>query len=76
MRRACMQFLDAASEFYQVPNCGIRALAERPLRVRERGTFELFGDYAPKTMTAVRKEITSFCTEQNPGITPEVPDFH
>jgi hypothetical protein len=44
-------------------------LSARPLRVRERGTFELFGDHTPETMlmrvwmrTAVRKEITSFGT--------------
>ena len=69
VRRLCAQFLSAASEFYQVPNCAIRILAARPLRVRERGTFELFGDYDPQTSairlwmrTAVRKEITSFGT--------------
>ena len=69
VRRACAQFLDAASEFYEVPACGIRVLAARPLRVREHWTTELFGDYAPETMlirvwmrTAVRKEITSFGT--------------
>jgi len=69
VRRACTQFLDAASEFYKVPNCGIRVLAARPLRVRENWSTELFGDYTPQTMlirvwmrTAVRKEITSFGT--------------
>lgn len=69
VHRFCAQFLSAASEFYQVPNCAIRILAARPLRVRERGTFELFGDYDPETSairiwmrTAVRKEITSFGT--------------
>lgn len=69
VRRLCAQFLSAASEFYQVPNCAIRVLAARPLRVRERGTFELFGDYDPDTKlirlwmrTAVRKEVTSFGT--------------
>jgi len=69
VRRLCTQFLSAASEFYQVPNCGVRVLAARPLRVRERGTFELFGDYDPETSvirvwmrTAVRKEVTSFGT--------------
>ena len=35
VRHACAEFLDAASEFYQVPKCGIRVLAARPLRVRE-----------------------------------------
>ncbi len=69
VRRACAEFLAATSEFYKVPDCGIRVLAARPLRVRERWTTELFGDYTPSTMlirvwmrTAVRKEITSFGT--------------
>jgi hypothetical protein len=69
VRRPCAQFLDAASDFYKVPNCGIRVLAARPLRVRENWSTELFGDYTPQTMlirvwmrTAVRKEITSFGT--------------
>lgn len=67
--RACEEFLRTASEFYQVPKCGVRVLAARPLRVREYSTTELFGDYHPDTMlirvwmkTAVRKEITSFGT--------------
>ncbi|HYW38521.1 MAG TPA: hypothetical protein VE957_10435 [Terriglobales bacterium] len=69
VRRACAEFLDAASEFYKVPACGIRVLAARPLRVREHSTSELFGDYSPEAMvirvwmkTAVRKEVTSFGT--------------
>lgn len=69
VRRLCSEFLSVASEFYEVPNCAIRVLAARPLRVRERGTFELFGDYDPDTRmirvwmrTAVRKEVTSFGT--------------
>jgi hypothetical protein len=69
VRAACGEFLTVASEFYEVPTCGIRVLSARPLRARERGTFELFGDYTPKTMlirvwmrTAVRKEVTSFGT--------------
>jgi hypothetical protein len=69
VRRACAEFLDAASEFYKVPACGIRVLAARPLRVREHATSELFGDYSPEAMvirvwmkTAVRKEVTSFGT--------------
>ncbi len=69
VRRFCAQFLSATSEFYQVPNCGIRVLAARPLRVRESGTLELFGDYDPESSvirvwmrTAVRKEITPFGT--------------
>jgi hypothetical protein len=69
IRSACAEFLASASNFYGVPACGIRVLAARPLRTRERGTFELFGDYSPDSMlirvwmrTAVRKEITSFGT--------------
>jgi hypothetical protein len=69
VRRACAEFLAIASEFYEVPLCGIRVLAARPLRVREDWTSELFGDYSPETMlirvwmrTAVRKDITSFGT--------------
>ena len=69
VRRACVHFLSATSEFYGVPPCGVRVLASRPLRVREHSVTELFGDYAPESMlirvwtrTAVRKEITSFGT--------------
>jgi hypothetical protein len=69
VQRACEAFLEVASGFYRVPACGIRVLAARPLRVRERWTTELFGDYAPESMlirvwmrTAVRKEVTSFGT--------------
>jgi hypothetical protein len=69
VRSACKDFLATASDFYEVPTCGIRVLAARPLRTRERGTFELFGDYSPDSMlirvwmrTAVRKEVTSFGT--------------
>jgi hypothetical protein len=69
VRTACADFLKTASHFYQVPECGIRVLAARPLRTREHWTTELFGDYAPETMlvrvwmrTAVRKEVTSFGT--------------
>jgi hypothetical protein len=69
VRRACADFLKAASEFYDVPDCGIRVLAARPLRAREGWTTELFGDYDPETMlirvwmrTAVRQEVTSFGT--------------
>ena len=69
VRRTCAEFLATASSFYGVPHCAVRVLAARPLRVRERGTFELFGDYDPETSvirvwirTAVRKEVTSFGT--------------
>ena len=69
VRSACTEFLATASDLYAVPTCGIRVLAARPLRSREHGTFELFGDYSPDSMlirvwmrTAVRKEVTSFGT--------------
>src|ERR1017187_3243687 len=69
VRCACAEFLGAASEFHKVPNCGVGVLAARPLKVREAGATELFGDYTPQTMlirvwmrTAVRKEVTSFGT--------------
>jgi hypothetical protein len=69
VRTACAGFLKAASQFYDVPECTVRVLASRPLRVREHWTTELFGDYAPDSKvirvwmrTAVRKEITSFGT--------------
>ena len=67
VRRSCAEFLDFA--FYEVPSCGFRVLAARPLRVRENWASELFGDCNPESMliriwmrTAVRKEITSFGT--------------
>jgi hypothetical protein len=69
VRSACTEFLATASDFYEVPTCTVRVLAARPLRTRERATFELFGDYSPDSMlirvwmrTAVRKEVTSFGT--------------
>lgn len=69
VRKHCDALLAELSEFYGVPDSGIRVLAARPLRVRERWTSELFGDYSPDTMlirvwmrTAVRKEVTSFGT--------------
>lgn len=69
VREACEEFLLVASDFYKVPRCGIRVLAARPLRVREKWTTELFGDYQPEISlirvwmrTAVRKQITSFGT--------------
>jgi hypothetical protein len=64
VQTACAEFLATASDFYRVPEGGIRVLAARPLRVRESWTTELFGDYQPETMlirvwmrTAVRKEV-------------------
>jgi hypothetical protein len=69
VRRSCAEFLTVASDFYRVPMCSIRVLAARPLRVRERSTIELFGDYQPGTKlirvwmkTAVRRDVTSFGT--------------
>jgi hypothetical protein len=69
VRSACMEFLATASSFYEVPVCGVRVLAARPLHTREHGTFELFGDYAPDSMlirvwmrTPVRKGVTSLGT--------------
>ena len=69
VRRTCAHFLAELAGFYEVPACGLRVLAARPLRVRERGTIELFGDYRADTRvirvwmrTAVRKEVTSFGT--------------
>src|SRR5262249_61724811 len=66
LERCCDHFLRRAAAFYGVPGCGIRVLAARPLRVRERSVTELFGDYHPDSRiirvwrkTAVRKEITS-----------------
>ena len=70
VRRACAEFLAAAAEFYQVRAPEVKALAARPLRVREGGwASELFGDYTLNTATiriwtrtAVRKQVTSFGT--------------
>jgi hypothetical protein len=68
VRSACTEFLATASDFYEV-NLWRAGTCARPLRTRERGTFELFGDYSPDSMvirvwmrTAVRKEVTSFGT--------------
>jgi len=68
--RACADFLGAAAAFYSVRTPDVRALAARPLRVREGGwQTELFGDYSLTdaririwTRTAVRKQVTSFGT--------------
>jgi hypothetical protein len=69
VRTACEHFLSEAAKFYQVPEPRVRVLAARPLRVYERGSAELFGDYDLKTMlirvwmrTAVQHRITSFGT--------------
>jgi hypothetical protein len=70
IQNACAEFLLIATDFYAVPKPAVRALASRPLRVREGGwASELFGDYSPSTgviriwtRTAVRKQVTSFGT--------------
>jgi len=69
VRHTCDEFLQAASQFYGVPHCPVRVLAARPLRVRERSTTEIFGDYHSDSMlirvwmrTAIRKDVTSFGT--------------
>jgi hypothetical protein len=70
VRQACADFLAAAAAFYGVRSPEVRALAARPLRVREGGwQTELFGDYSLGdaririwTRTAVRKQVTSFGT--------------
>jgi hypothetical protein len=69
VRKSCSDLLNEMASFYVVSPCAIRVLAARPLRVHERWTSELFGDYSPDTCTirvwmrtAVRKEITSFGT--------------
>jgi hypothetical protein len=70
VQRACAEFAAAAADFYGVSKPELRALAARPIRVREGGwATELFGDYSPATgliriwtRTAVRKQVTSFGT--------------
>jgi len=70
VRQACADFVTAAASFYGVQAPDVRALAARPLRVREGGwQVELFGDYSLRdasiriwTRTAVRKQVTSFGT--------------
>jgi hypothetical protein len=70
IQQACAGFVAVASDFYGVPQPQIRALAARPIRVREGGWgIELFGDYQPATAairvwtkTAVKKQVTSFGT--------------
>jgi len=67
VQSACAEFMFAASNFYGVPKPTVRALAARPIRVREGGwATELFGDYSPGTTairiwtrTAIRKKATS-----------------
>jgi hypothetical protein len=66
---ACNDFLSVAADFYKVQRPEVRVLAARPLRVREGGSIELFGDYNLQTAliriwtrTAVRKQVTSYGT--------------
>jgi hypothetical protein len=64
---ACAEFMSVAADFYSVSKPTVRALAARPIRVREGGwASELFGDYSPDTAgiriwtrTAVLKKATS-----------------
>ncbi len=69
VRASCRTFLAEAARFYDVPQPKVRVLAARPLKVREAGPGELFGDYELKTAvirvwmrTAVRHQVTSFGT--------------
>ena len=70
IQKACADFLAIASNFYGVSCPDVRALAVRPLRVREGGwASELFGDYTLQTAsirvwtrTPIRKQATSFGT--------------
>ena len=70
VRRACAEFVSAAAALYGVRAPEVRALAARPLRVRDGGwQTELFGDYSIGnvliriwTRTAVRNQVTSFGT--------------
>jgi hypothetical protein len=48
VRRACTEFLAATSEFYKIPNCGVRVLAARPLRVRNTGRANFSETTLPK----------------------------
>jgi hypothetical protein len=67
VQSACAEFMSVAADFYGVPKPTVRALAARPIRVREGGwASELFGDYSPDTAairiwtrTAVLKKATS-----------------
>ena len=69
VRRSSAEFLDATSEFYKVPACGVRVLAARPLRVPrelvERTFRRLHSNDAADPRVdedSVRKEVTSFGT--------------
>jgi hypothetical protein len=69
VRASCTALVSTATAFYGVPAPKVRVLASRPIRVRETGATELFGDYNLDTMvirvwmrTAVRHQVTSFGT--------------
>jgi hypothetical protein len=69
VQSACAEFMAAASNFYGISKPTVRALAARPIRVREGWSTELFGDYTPSTAairiwtrTAVQKRVTSYGT--------------
>ena len=69
VRRSSAEFLDATSEFYKVPACGVRVLAARPLRVPRELVERTFrrlhsgNDADPRVdEDSVRKEVTSFGT--------------
>jgi hypothetical protein len=55
VRNTCADFLATASDFYEVPTCGIRVLAARPFDP-ETSVIRVW------MRTAVRKEVTSFGT--------------
>jgi hypothetical protein len=69
VRRSSAEFLDATSEFYKVPACGVRVLAARPLRIPRELVERTFrrlhsgNDADPRVdEDSVRKEVTSFGT--------------
>ena len=69
VRTSCTALLNEAASFYGVVPPKVRVLASRPLRVYERGTTELFGDYDLMLAairvwmrTAVQHRVTSFGT--------------
>ena len=70
VRRACVEFLRLAAQYYRVSMPQVRVLRARPIRVREGGWgTELFGDYhfGEKLIrvwmrTAIQKRVTSFGT--------------
>jgi len=66
---ACKRFLEESANVFNVQRPEVRVLDARPLRVYEKGSSELFGDYNPDSAlirvwmrTAVQKRVTSFGT--------------